>query len=89
MVIIAAAQHISIKNGAEAIATLIIGVPVNPWIIKRLNPIGGVIWASSTIITRKIPNQIGSKPAAKTNGSVIGKLITVIDMPSKNNPSKM
>ena len=34
-------------------------------------------------------NQIGSNPAAKTNGSVIGKLITVIDIPSKNNPSNM
>ena len=36
-VMIAAAQHIRIKKGAAAIATFVMGVPVNPWIINKLN----------------------------------------------------
>ncbi len=88
-VINAAAMHINRKKGAEAIATFIIGAPVSPCIINKLNPIGGVTWANSTIITKKIPNHTGSNPAARTKGSVMGRLMTVIEIPSKNKPSKI
>ena len=34
-----------------------------------------------------MPNQMGSKPAARISGNVMGKLITVMDIPSRNMPS--
>jgi len=63
--------------------------PVSPWSTKRLNPTGGVIWLISTTSTRKMPNQMGSMPAASTMGSTIETVRTTIEIPSRNMPMTM
>ena len=50
------------KKGIAAFAIRPMLSPVNPWMTKRLNPTGGVIWAISTTSTTKTPNQIGLYP---------------------------
>ena len=74
------------KNGRVARAIRPIRSPVIPWITNRLKPTGGVIWAISTTTTRNTPNQILSNPAACTRGRVIGRVMTMLDMPSSTQP---
>jgi len=42
-------NNIKKKNGKAYLAISVIGSPVRPFITKRLNPTGGVIWLTSTI----------------------------------------
>ena len=52
-------------------------------------PTGGVIWAISTRMMRKTPNQIRSKPACFTIGSTTTVVSTIIEMPSMRHPRMM
>ena len=53
---------------------------------NKLNPTGGVICAISTTTTKKMPNQIISKPACLIIGSIIAIVKTTAEIPSKNIP---
>ena len=60
--------------------------PLVPLSTKSTMPTGGVISPSSTMMTRKMPNQIGSKPSAVTSGKVTGRVISIIEIDSTNMP---
>lgn len=53
---------------------------------KQFNPTGGVIRASSTIITIITPNQMGSKEREVITGKKIGIVRRIIAMASMNMP---
>ena len=57
--------------------------------LNKLKPTGGVICAISTTTTKKIPNQIMSKPACLIIGSIIAIVNTTAEMPSRNIPKIM
>ena len=48
---------------------------LNPWIMKRLTPTGGVIKAICVSNVTITPNQIGSKPRFDATGKTTGKVI--------------
>ena len=52
-------------------------------------PTGGVICAISTTSTIKMPNQMGSIPAACTAGRMTDVVSTTMEMPSRKHPRMM
>src|SRR3546814_6230976 len=49
---------------------------------KRTTPSGGVSCPSSTRMTTKTPNQIGSTPRAVNDGKITGTMMAIIPRPS-------
>ena len=62
-----------------------------PWAMptstNKFMPTGGVSMPISTIMVITTPSQIASKPRPVINGNTTGKVITIIDRPSKIMPS--
>ena len=53
---------------------------------NRLKPTGGVICATSTTRTRKMPNQSRSILAAMMIGMITDVVSTIMEMPSRKQP---
>ena len=80
------ASTINKNKGNALLAIYPMSLFAIPCRTNKLNPTGGVIWAISTTITKKIPNQIISKPACLIIGSIIAIVKTTADIPSRNIP---
>jgi hypothetical protein len=58
-----------------------------PLMTKRLSPTGGVMRPISMLMVRTMPNQIGSKPAARMPGMITGVTIRMIATGGRKQPS--
>ena len=64
-----------IKGVTPIITSVSVPFSLNPWIIKRLTPTGGVIKAICVNSVTTTPNQIGSNPRFEMTGNTTGKVI--------------
>ena len=80
-IIISMAERSIIINGITDLYMSIMVIPLGatPFITKRHRPKGGVVIPICILINVSKPNQIGSKPRARTIGMNIGKVIIMIE----------